>query len=304
MTRTQAIVSIHVAAVLFGLTGIFGELIHADATVITAGRAGFAVIALLVVARTAGTSIWRTITTRNLRILAAAGLMLTVHWVTFFVAVKTGGVALATLGFASFPAFITLGEHFVLKERANRQEWLILALVTLGLLLVTPSFDFTDQATIGLAWAVLSGLTFALFTLINRRVASRMPAQHVACWENLFVLLLTLPFAAPGIAQLDALNWFWLALLGVFCTALSHYLLVASLMVLKARSAGIVIALEPVYAILFAAILFSQYPSIRALFGGALMIAAIVWSGLRKADESPAKRDRPEKIPGNGSPQI
>lgn len=291
MTRTQATVAIHAAAVLFGLTGIFGELIRADATVITAGRAGFAVIALLVVGRAAGASIWRTVNGRNIRILGTAGLMLTIHWVTFFIAVKVGGVALATLGFASFPAFITLTEHIVLKERVSRQEWLVLVLVSMGLLLVTPSFDFTDRSTLGLAWAVLSGLTFALFTLINRRIAHRLPAQQVACWENFFVLLLTLPFAAPGLAQLDALNWFWLALLGVLCTALSHYLLVASLMVLKARSAGIVIALEPVYAIFFAALLFAQYPSIRTLFGGILIIAAIVWSGLRTPTKTEKSTD-------------
>lgn len=289
MTRSQALVAIHIAAVLFGLTGIFGELIQADATVITAGRAGFAVVALALVGRSAGTSVWRTARSRDIPILVTAGAMLAIHWVTFFIAVKVGGVALATLGFASFPAFITLGEHFVLKERASRDEWLILALVSIGLLLVTPSFDYTDQATVGLAWGVLSGFTFALFTLINRRVASRMPARNIACWENLIVLILTLPFAASGFAQLDALNWFWIALLGVFCTALSHFLLVASMMVLNARSAGIVIALEPVYAIAFAAILFAQYPSLRALFGGALMIAAIVWSGLRKTDGGSGK---------------
>lgn len=52
----------------------------------------------------------------------------------------------------------------------------------------------------------------------------------------------------------------------------------------EARTAGIVIALEPVYAIAFAAILFAQYPSARALAGGALIIGAIVWSGLRRAN--------------------
>jgi len=284
MTRAQAIAAIHVAAVLFGLTGIFGELITADAVVITSGRAGFAVAALLLIGRPAGPSLWRPIGRQNMLILSAAGAMLTIHWVSFFIAVKVGGVALATLGFASFPAFITLGERFVLKENVRQHEWVILGLVTLGLLLVTPSFDFNNQATIGLGWAIASGFSFALFTLINRRAARNIPARHIAWWENLFVLILTLPFASRGLLQLDVLNWFWMALLGIFCTALSHYLLVSSLMVLKARSAGIIIALEPVYAIIFAAILFAQYPSTRALLGGTLMIAAIVWSGLRKAD--------------------
>jgi drug/metabolite transporter (DMT)-like permease len=288
MNRQRAVFAIHVAAILFGLTGIFGELIQADAMVITAGRASFAVLALLAVMRYLRTSPLLGVSRKNIGVLAMAGFMLAVHWVTFFLAVKISGVAIATLGFASFPAFITLCECIFFKEKISIQEWLVLLMVTLGLVLVTPSFDFQDDATIGLAWAILSGLTFALFTLINRRAASRIPAQQVACWENLFVALMTLPFAFPAITQLDALDWVWVAMLGILCTALSHYLLVSSLMVLKARSAGIVIALEPVYAIFFAAVLFAQYPSIRALFGGALMVGAIVWSGMRQADKKPA----------------
>src|SRR3546814_17776663 len=101
-----------------------------------------------------------------------AGSMLAVHWVTFFLAVKISGVAVATLGFASFPAFITLCECVFFKEKISIGEWLILLLVTLGLVLVPPSFDLQDDATIGLAWAILSGLTFDFLTLrsVERRV--------------------------------------------------------------------------------------------------------------------------------------
>ena len=286
MTRQRALLSIHIAAVLFGLTGIFGELIQAEATLITAGRAGFAVITLAAFMRWQGASARANITLRNLAALTAAGFMLAVHWVTFFIAVKVGGVAIATLGFATFPAFITLCEWLVLRERVSPAEWVILLLVTLGLVLVTPSFDFRDQATVGLIWAVVSGLAFALFTLINRKAAGHLSAYQVACWENLVVVIVTLPFCLGGVGTVSPLDWVWLALLGVFCTALSHYLLVSSLMVLKARSAGIVIALEPVYAIFFAAVLFAQYPGPRALLGGAIMIAAIVWSGLCRPERA------------------
>ncbi len=280
MTILRARLSIHVAAVLFGLTGIFGELIQASAIAITAGRAGFAVATFAMLTRLQGGKQWRAISWHSLAVLGLAGAMLAVHWVTFFIAVKIGGVALATLGFASFPAFITLGEYFIFREHVSRKEWLVLALVTVGLVLVTPSLDVANQATIGLLWGLLSGLSFAMFTLINRHATGHLSARQVAGWENLFVLVLTLPFALGSIAELDALNWFWMALLGVFCTALSHYLLVASMARLSARSAGIVIALEPVYAILFAAILFAQYPSMRAIIGGMIMIGAIVWSSL------------------------
>ena len=47
MTRQRALTQIHFAAVLFGLTGVFGELIQASAAVITLGRAIFAGVVLV-----------------------------------------------------------------------------------------------------------------------------------------------------------------------------------------------------------------------------------------------------------------
>ena len=79
-----------------------------------------------------------------------------------------------------------------------------------------------------------------------------MDPMQVACWQNLVVALVMLPLAAAQLPSVAAVDWLWLALLGVFCTGLSHYLFVSSLTRLNARSAGLVIALEPVYAIAFA----------------------------------------------------
>ncbi len=282
MTRQRALVYIHAAAVLFGLTGVFGELIQASAAVITLGRALFAVASLAVFARLQRRSLLGMLTPAQLFVLVIAGALLAVHWVTFFISVKVGGIAIATLGFASFPAFITLFEGLLFREKVRAAEWLVLALVTAGLVLVTPSFDFADQGTVGLAWGLLSGLSFALLALTNRRAASGMDPMQVACWQNAIVSLIVLPFAVDQLPALAALDWLWVALLGVFCTGLSHYLFVSSLTRLNARSAGLVIALEPVYAIGFAWVLFAQQPSLRMLAGAALIVAAIVWSGLRK----------------------
>ena len=283
MTRQRALAYIHVAAVLFGLTGVFGELIQASAAVITLGRALFAVVALAGFARLQRRPLFNAMSPAQLFMLIVAGGLLAAHWVTFFISVKTGGIAIATLGFASFPAFITLLEGVLFREQVRRAEWLLLGLVTAGLVLVTPSFDLANQGTVGLAWGILSGLSFALLALTNRRSAAGLDAMQVACGQNIVVVLAMLPFAASQLPMLPALDWFWLVLLGVFCTGLSHYLFVSSLARLNARSAGLVIALEPVYAIGFAWLLFAQEPTLRMLAGAALIMAAIIWSGLRKA---------------------
>ncbi|OZI48121.1 DMT family transporter [Bordetella genomosp. 5] len=282
MTRQRALLYIHAAAVLFGLTGVFGELIQASAAVITAGRAIFAVLSLGVFARIQRRSMLGVLTPAQIFVLVIAGALLAGHWVTFFISVKVGGIAIATLGFASFPAFITLFEGLVFREKVRAAEWAVLALVTLGLVLVTPSFDFADQGTVGLLWGLASGLSFALLALTNRRAAAGMDAMQVAGWQNAIVALIVLPFAVGQLPALGAMDWLWIALLGVFCTGLSHYLFVSSLTKLNARSAGLVIALEPVYAIGFAWVLFAQEPTGRMLAGAALIVAAIVWSGLRK----------------------
>lgn len=157
------------------------------------------------------------------------------------------------------------------------EKWLV-GLVSLGLVLVTPNFDLASGATLGLLWAILSGLLFALLSLANRSNSGQVGPVQAALWQNLVVALCLLPFAVGELPALPALDWLWLALLGVFCTGLAHSLFVASLAVVKARTAALVFALEPVYGIAFAWLLFHETPGPRMFLGGALIILAIVLS--------------------------
>ena len=326
--HVSALAAAHGVAVLFGLTGILGALIRFDAVAITAGRAGFAATALLVLALAQRRPLRQGLGPRRAGIVLASGFLLAVHWITFFMAVKVGGVAVATLGFASFPAFIALLDVVLFRERIGRAEGTMLALVTLGLVLVTPSFDVGDQGTVGLLWGLASGLSFAGLAICNRRGNRGMDAIQVAFWQNLVVALLVLPLLGLGLAggsdglpttdavhpvsqveasqappiqlapsqvapsqvahsqapsslvteaaAIDWASWFWLAVLGVLCTGLAHTLFVKSLESLDARSAGMIIALEPVYAIACAWWLFGEEPSGRMLVGASLIILATV----------------------------
>ena len=336
--HVSALAAAHGVAVLFGLTGILGALIRFDAVAITAGRAGFAATALLVLALAQRRPLRQGLGPRRAGIVLASGFLLAVHWITFFMAVKVGGVAVATLGFASFPAFIALLDGVLFRERIGRAEGTMLALVTLGLVLVTPSCDVGDQGTVGLLWGLASGLSFAGLAICNRRGNRGMDAIQVAFWQNLVVALLVLPLLGLGLAggsdglpttdavhpvsqveasqappiqlapsqlapsqvapsqvvpsqvahsqapsswvteaaAIDWASWFWLAVLGVLCTGLAHTLFVKSLESLDARSAGMIIALEPVYAIACAWWLFGEEPSGRMLVGASLIILATV----------------------------
>lgn len=281
MTRTQSLFAVHLVAVLFGATGVLGELITADPAFITWGRAAFAVLALALFGRlflkqprlsVLGHGRWVA--------LLCSGAILALHWVTFFISVKVGGIAIATLGFASFPAFITLIEWGLLRETVTRAEWVRLWLVSLGLLLITPSFELSNLGTEGLLWGLLSGASFGVLAVLNRRYLSEVNAFAVAGLQNAVVFLVMSPWVVTSLGQISVTNWLWVAALGVLCTGLAHLLFVSSLRHLPARSAGLVVALEPIYAIAFAWWFFSQEPSPRTLLGAAVIILTILSASL------------------------
>lgn len=275
MTPRNALLAIHLGALMFGLSGVLGKLAQSQPLMITFGRALFAVLALLAVALLLPPSGARPDWKRRCGLMLG-GVLLGAHWLTFFIAVKVAGVGIATLGFASFPAFTVLLEGLLFRERTRAIEYAMVGLVCLGLLLVTPNFDVSSAATGGLLYGVLSGLLFALLSLLNRAVTRGIDAVQAALWQNLAILLGLLPFAWAGVPAIPAQDWLWLALLGVLCTGLAHSLFVASLRVLKARTTSVIFALEPVYGIVFAWWLFDEQPTLRMLGGGALIILASV----------------------------
>ncbi|NWA00859.1 DMT family transporter [Pseudomonas gingeri] len=280
MTPRSALGALHIGALMFGLTGVFGKLAAASPAIIVFGRAAFAVLALALFAGLARNGGWQRLQARDWRRLALSGLLLAGHWVSFFISVKVAGVAIATLGFASFPAFTVILEGLIFRERIRLNEILLVLLVSIGLVLVTPDFDLASEATSGLLWAVLSGLLFALLSLANRAGSARIAPVQAALCQNLVVAACLLPWAAPGLGAVHALDWLWIGLLGIFCTGVAHSLFVASLAVIKARTAAVVFAMEPVYGISAAWLLFGENPSLRMLLGGALIIVAIVLSSV------------------------
>ncbi|HTN30172.1 MAG TPA: DMT family transporter [Pseudomonas sp.] len=277
MTPRRALLGLHIGALAFGLTGVLGKLALAAPLVIVFGRALFAVLSLLPLAWRHRRPGWR-----QRVLLAGGGLLLGAHWLTFFHAVKLSGVAVATLGFASFPAFTVLLEGLLFRERIRSLEWLTLLLVSTGLLLVTPQFELASAQTTGLLWAVLSGLLFALLSVANRASVKGIHPFQAALWQNLTIALCLLPLAWSALPQVRPLDWLWLGLLGVFCTAIAHSLFVASLSVLKARNAALIFALEPVYGIAVAWWLFDEQPTVRMATGGALILLAIALAARQK----------------------
>jgi len=147
-------------------------------------------------------------------------------------------------------------------------------MVVAGLALVVPSFDFSNNVARGAAWGVLSGLTFAVLTLLNRMQVGKYPPLTVTFYQLGFATLFNLPFVILSGVMPSARDLLLLLALGTICTALAHALFIASLRHIKAQLASITTGLEPVYGIVFAYLLMGEVPASRTIFGGLIILGA------------------------------
>ena len=107
--RKKSLLEIHVAVLLFGLTGLFGKFVNLPAQYIVLGRVFFASVTMglffLVVKKQ--------IRLRNLQdyvIVILLGMLLAFHWTAFYKSVQVSTVAIALLTFSAYPIFVTFLE--------------------------------------------------------------------------------------------------------------------------------------------------------------------------------------------------
>jgi drug/metabolite transporter (DMT)-like permease len=286
-TVRKGLFQTHAAAFLFGFAGLFGKFLGCSPWFIVLGRTFFASIVLVCFARFFSKTVLFSFARRELLFFILQGILLAVHWTFFFLSIQISSVAVGLVTFSTFPLFVTFLEPLCFKERLRTRDIFIAGAVLMGVLLVIPEFDVSNNITRGGALGIISGFTFALLALVNRRNARISDPLAVAFYQNLFaalflifpVLFLVFPTPAtttdlPKMSDLPGLIF-----LGVVCTALAHTLFVKSLVVIKARTAAVIAGLEPVYGIILAFFLLNEVPEIRTLAGGLIIITATIFAG-------------------------
>ena len=265
---------------LFGLAGLFGKFIAAGPLVIVFGRTLFGAAALAVYARAVSGTNLGGFTRQTLGLFILQGILLAAHWVFFFWSIQVSSVAVGLVTFSSFPLFVTFMEPLVFKEALTRRDIITAGAVFAGICLVVPDMDLSNQTTFGALLGILSGLTFAVLALVNRKNARVSDPVAVAFFQNAAAAMcLVLPLAlvhppAPETSDLPALIF-----LGVVCTALSHTLFISSLKQIRAQTASVIAGLEPVYGIVLAFFILQEIPAVTTLAGGGIIISATVAAG-------------------------
>lgn len=279
------LIQIHIAVFLFGFAGLFGKFLSCSPYYIVLGRTLFGALALGLYAGLISHTRLRGFEKKALVFFILQGILLACHWVFFFLAIQVSSVAVGLVTFSSFPLFVTFLEPLFFRETLKKRDMATALAVFIGIILVIPDIDLSNNTTLGGCYGILSGLTFAVLALVNRRNARETHAIAVAFYQNLFAtLFLLLPIlifnpALPLVREVPAL-----VILGVVFTALAHTCFISSLSHIRAQTASVVAGLEPVYGIILAFFLLNETPDTRTLAGGLVIISATIMAGYFSQD--------------------
>ena len=276
---------LQIAVALFGLAGLLGKATSASPMMIAMGRTAFGAAAFAVLFLS-GLLKWPAGSSHRLLKLVWPGLVLAFHWFSFFQSIQLSSVAVALLSYSSFPVFITIVEPLIFREQRRRIDSVTAGLVLIGVAILVPSFDLKDSITAGIAWGVVSGLSFAVLSLMNRHLAALFPPAVIAAGQVSFAALLLVALLPVYYQPLDVRDWLLLVVLGVVFTALAHFLFIQSLVHVRTQLASIVSALEPIYGGLFALLLLSEVPSLRTICGGILILGAVALAAVTQPSAS------------------
>lgn len=277
----KAQMQIHFCVLLWGFTAIIGKLISLDALPLVWWRMMMVTLMLLLLPR-----VWRGLRALPLRLIAiyaGIGVLVALHWLTFYGAIKLANASVAVTCIALAPVFLAVLEPWIARRRGDRRELLLGAAVVPGVALVVGGIPQAMQ--IGLAIGVFSAFADACFGALNKRYIEHADPLLVTTIElgAGFLFLSLIAPLLPGGGWSALLHWpsphdlGLLLLLAVGCTLLPFTLSLVALRRLSAFAAQLAVNLEPVYSILLAVLLLGEQRDLNGFFylGVAIILSAV-----------------------------
>ncbi|MDT7830327.1 DMT family transporter [Pricia sp. S334] len=277
--NTGNFLEINLAMLLMSTSGPFGKFITLPVPLTIAIRGSLALIFLLAYCKFKGISFGLEGPDRWPVFLS--GLLMAVHWLTYFHALQLSNVAIGMLSLFTYPVMTAFLEPLFLKSRFQKIHLLLGVLVLFGIYYLVPDFNFGNQNTIAIGFGLLSALCYAIRNLILKTKVDRYQGSLLMTYQMFIVGLLLLPVFFAY--DLNAIGQQWMGLLGValITTVLGHTMFINCFKHFSVTTVSILSSVQPVYGILIGALFMSEIPGWSTVLGGTLILASVVVESAR-----------------------
>nr|WP_321230856.1 DMT family transporter [uncultured Psychroserpens sp.] len=285
---------LHFLVFIAGFTAVLGELISIGSSALVWYRMLIAGVLMLLYIKIIKLKIQ--VSTKTKLKFFGAGIIIALHWITFFEAINQSNVSITLAMFSTGAFFASFIEPLIYKRKIIWYEILFGIIVILGVFLITQSeIKYLNGILLGIASALFS----TLFAVINGKFIAEHRATVISFYEfisgvvflSLFILLFQGGFSAEFFI-LSTSDWIYISILASICTA---YAFIGSVDVMRHLSPYTVILtynLEPLYGIALALLLFPETETMSTQFyyGAFLVLATVLADGILKNYKNHKKR--------------
>jgi drug/metabolite transporter (DMT)-like permease len=284
--NNKSYLHLHLIVFIWGFTAILGRLITLDALPLVWYRMLFAVGFIFIYIKYKRMSI--KIPKRILLKFLVAGLVIALHWFTFFRAIKVSNVSI-TLACLSTGAFFTsLIEPIFFGKKIVWYEIFFGLIVVFGLSII---FNVEGRYVEGILLALTSAFLSASFAVINSKFVKDYDPSVISYYElgggvlffSIF-LLFTNSFNSEFF-QLTTSDFVYLLILSSVCTAYAFIASTAVMKFLSPYTVMLTINLEPIYGIILAVIIFEDKEQMSPQFyvGAVIILLTVILNGILKS---------------------
>lgn len=278
--KFKHLIHLHFLVFIAGFTAILGKLISLESINLVWFRMLFALVLMFIYIKFR--AIHFKVNSKALLEFCFGGIIIALHWVTFFESINQSNVSIALAMFSSGAFFASIIEPLIFKRQLIWYEIIFGIFVIVGVSLIFQSeYRFINGILLGISSAFFS----SLFAVFNGKLIKTHKASVISFYEFVFgVIFLSVVlifksenFFTSDFFHVSSTDLLYLFILASVCTA---YAFIAATHVMKYLSPYTVVLtynLEPIYGVFMALYLFGDNEKMSTPFYvGALMIITTV----------------------------
>lgn len=283
---------LHIIIFIWGFTAILGKWIEAGAFVLVWYRVLIAFISLLIFLLILKRE-WRILNKKEVYRTLGVGVLVALHWLTFYLSIKLSTASLAIICLATTTIHVAWLEPIVMKRRALKSEFIISVIIIGGIILITNQGS-QEGLALGMTFGLIAAILAALFSVFNAKLIQTVSASRITLYE-MFSATITMTIflffsgdLTPESLAISANDFYLLLFLGVICTSIAFLITVEIQKLLGAFTVTLSINMEPVYTLGLAALLLNEHEKISPSFyiGAAVIVLAVFGNAVLKYHQS------------------
>ena len=208
-------------------------------------------------------------------IVFLSGILMALHWVLYFYALRWGSVAIGMLSLFTYPVFTSLLEPLFFNIKWQWRHLMMSLLIIIGIYFLAPSLDIKNVSTQGLLMGLFSAFTYSLRNILLKKKIDTFKGSMLMFYQMVITFVFLIPaFIVYGMEDVTPQLPFIGAL--AILTTIGHTLFINSFRYFNISTVSILSSIQPLLGIALGVIFLSEIPNEPSIIGGVLILLTVI----------------------------